>query len=136
MEDKNIDELQRHNNSDNEAISHAQVKVLQQVISGPIPAPQVLKGYDDVYPGAAKIILEDFQKNSSHIREKEREQLRAEISRDRRGQWMAFTIMLLVFGITGLSLYLGNVTFAGVSGLCFVGVVASSFMSGNRKQKK
>lgn len=43
MEDKNIDELQRHNNSDNEAISHAQVKVLQQVIAGPIPAPQVLK---------------------------------------------------------------------------------------------
>lgn len=39
-----------------------------QITSGPIPAPEILRGYDDVYPGAAQIIINDFQENSKHVR--------------------------------------------------------------------
>lgn len=43
-----------------EAISsHLEVT---QITSGPIPAPEILRGYDDIYPGAAQIILTIFKR--------------------------------------------------------------------------
>lgn len=38
------------------------MQVATQITSGPLPAPEILRGYDTVYSGAAKIIIEDFQK--------------------------------------------------------------------------
>lgn len=32
--------------------------------SGPLPPPEVLQGYEDVVPGAARLILEDFDRRS------------------------------------------------------------------------
>lgn len=112
------------------------LQVVKKVIAGPIPAPEILRGYDDVYPGAAKIILDDFQKNSEHIRNKEKKQILGEIERDKRGQWMAFIVLMGTLLTVLVSLYLGNVTFAGASGLAFLGMAASSFMrrSGNTKK--
>lgn len=112
------------------------LQVVQKVIAGPIPAPEILREYDDVYPGAAKIILDDFQKNSEHIRNKEKKQILGEIERDKRGQWMAFIVLMGILLTVLVSLYLGNVTFAGASGLVFLGISACSFIRRPGNQKK
>src|SRR5947209_20027720 len=36
--------------------------------SGPLPSPAVLREYDAVYPGLSKIIVDQFQTESSHRR--------------------------------------------------------------------
>lgn len=40
--------------------------------SGPIPPPDLLRQFDEVYPGAAKQILGDFVEESAHRRSMER----------------------------------------------------------------
>ncbi len=40
--------------------------------SGPIPPPDLLQRFDEVYPGAARQILEDFVQESAHRRSMER----------------------------------------------------------------
>lgn len=113
-------------NANREAIP-AHLKVTQ-ITSGPIPAPEILRGYDNIYPGAAQIIIGDFQENSKHIRLMQKNSLTAEIQKDKRGQWMAFAILVLILVVVIYSLHLGNVTFAGIAGLTFIGLAAQSFL--------
>lgn len=45
----------------------------------------------------------------------------------KRGQYMAFIIAMGLLFIVATSLYLGNITFAGVSGLAFIAYVLKGF---------
>ena len=115
-----------------EAISsHLEVT---QITSGPIPAPEILRGYDDIYPGAAQIIINDFQENSKHVRIMQENSLAAEIQRDKRGQWMAFWVLVLILVVVLYSLYLGNTTCAGIAGLAFIGMAAQSFLKSGKAE--
>mgnify|MGYP000036225192 FL=1 len=106
-----------------------------QITSGPIPAPEILRGYDDVYPGAAQIIINDFQENSKHVRTMQEKSLAAEIQRDKRGQWMAFVILMFILVVVIYSLRLGNITFAGIAGFAFIGLAAQSFLKQRNAEK-
>ncbi|WP_317304552.1 DUF2335 domain-containing protein [Allisonella histaminiformans] len=114
------------------------VVVATQITSGPLPAPDILRGYDDVCPGAAKIILEDFQKNSETVRNMKIKALDAQIAKDKRGQWMAWGILAFILIVILVSLCFGNTTLVGVSGVAFIGLAAQSFLkkdnSGNKEQ--
>ena len=46
--------------------------------SGPIPPPDLLQRFDEVYPGAARQILDDFVQESVHRRAMERKVVSAE----------------------------------------------------------
>lgn len=105
-----------------------------QITSGPIPAPEILRGYDDIYPGAAQIIINDFQENSKHVRIMQENSLAAEIQRDKRGQWMAFWVLVLILVVVLYSLYLGNTTCAGIAGLAFIGMAAQSFLKSGKAE--
>lgn len=94
---------------------------------GPIPPPVIMEGYKNLDPSFPERIMSEFEKNSEHIRVMQEKAQDAEIAKDRRGQWMAFILTLLLLGIIGFSLYLGNMTFAGVGGLVFVVWVIKSF---------
>ena len=49
---------------------------------------------------------------------------------------MAYSILIGILCIVGISLILGNVTFAGVSGLAFLALAAKSSFSENSKKEK
>lgn len=68
-----------------------------EAFSGPLPAPEVLAKYDQVVPGAAKSLFDDFHKNSEHLRSVERVAVHGSVAKDSRAQWMAF---ILVGGMT------------------------------------
>lgn len=114
--------------------SHTQVSVTQDehilqagLYHGPIPLPSVMKGYKDINPKYPDMIMDEFIANSKHIRESEERAQKAEITRDQRGQAMAFILSILLLGIVGFSLSLGNMTFAGVGGLVFVVWIIKTF---------
>lgn len=46
--------------------------------SGPLPPPDLLQRFDEVYPGAARQILDDFVQESAHRRAMERKVVSAE----------------------------------------------------------
>ena len=99
---------------------------------GPLPPAAILQGYKDINPAYADMIMQDFVKNSEHYRSSEMADLEAQIKESRTGQWMAFVLSLALLGIVALSVWLGNITFAGLSGGTFIALLLVGFLK--RKQ--
>ena len=95
---------------------------------GPLPHPQTLEKYDEIVPGSAKLIIEDFQMNTQCIRELREIELKAIIARDVRGQWMAFILAILILILTGCALWLGHVIVAGGAFFTAIGAVIVAFL--------
>jgi uncharacterized membrane protein len=64
--------------------SVAQVQHATQHYSGPIPPPSILKGFDDLVPGAANRLITLAEEESKHRRELETRALDANISTQKR----------------------------------------------------
>lgn len=58
-----------------------EIVVRQLVHAGPLPAPSQVADYEAVYPGAARWIIEQAEKNAAHLREMELRRTRASASR-------------------------------------------------------
>ena len=71
--------------------------VARESYSGPMPKPDHLEQYDRIVPGAAKDILEEFKANGAHMRSIELKALGGAIENDKRGQWMAFFLVVAGF---------------------------------------
>lgn len=102
---------------------------IHQTYEGPIPSPSIMEAYARVDFTFPERIMRDFENNSQHVREKAIKELDASIAEKKRGQWMAFMLSLLLLGIIGLSLWLGNTTFAGIGSFAFVGLLIRSFIN-------
>lgn len=72
--------------------------------------------------------MQQFEYDAEHVREQEKAALIAEIADTRRSQWMAFAIAMFMMIIVLASLLLGNMTFAGISGLAFIAYIVMSFL--------
>lgn len=70
------------------------LKVSQYIVShqGPMPLPGMLKGYNDVVPGFAAKIADNFSKQSDHRREMEQAELALTAKLQTRGQIFGFCI--------------------------------------------
>jgi uncharacterized membrane protein len=75
------------------------VAVQTQSFSGPMPLPEHLAQYDRIVPGAARLIVDEFQSNSKHARDIERIGLRGSIYKDVRAQFIAGILVLIGFGL-------------------------------------
>ncbi|APX73337.1 DUF2335 domain-containing protein [Companilactobacillus allii] len=101
-----------------------------EMYSGPIPHPDILKKYDDMYNGAAQEIIDNGVQESVHRRSMESEYLKQNTVRNRRRDWMGFLIGTLgiVFGF--YLLYLGHTVvgsiFSGGTLVTLVSVFASN----------
>ena len=114
-------------NGENAAVSVAAV-----TYKGLLPPPAILQGYKEINPAYADMIMQDFVKNSEHYRNAEMADLEAQIKESRMGQRMAFLLSLALLGIVALSVWLGNITFAGLSGGTFIVLLLVGFLK--RKQ--
>lgn len=85
-------------------VVHAEIRQTQ----GPLPTPEDLAKYEQLYPGAAKQIFDQFKDQSTHRMALENRVINSNISNSRLGQWMGFSIcmtaligggVLAIFGI-------------------------------------
>ncbi len=94
---------------------------------GPLPPPDMLRGYEETLPGLAERIVTEAETESAHRREMETTALAADISLARRGQagaWMigfAFLIAAVVLVVSG------NAVIGGVLGVVELLLIAASF---------
>ena len=119
-------------NTDNGEI--ATVSLSAVTYKGPLPPAAILQGYKEINPAYADMIMQDFVKNSEHYRNAEMADLEAQIKESRMGQWMAFLLSLALLGIVALSVWLGNITFAGLSGGTFIVLLLAGFLK--KKQQR
>ncbi|EJO23407.1 membrane protein, PF10097 family [Selenomonas sp. FOBRC6] len=112
----------------------AAVSVAAVTYKGPLPPPAILQGYKEINPAYADMIMQDFVKNSEHYRNAEMAELEAQIKESRMGQRMAFLLSLALLCIVALSVWLGNITFAGLSGGTFIVLLLVGFLKKNQQR--
>lgn len=103
----------------------------QQIHSGPIPAPDVLQGYNDIVPDAAERIIQMAEKQQAHRIKMETDVLAAQINEDIRrhgevntGQTNGIIATIFAFSLSGFAFYLGHQASATIIvGVTLVGLV-------------
>jgi len=82
-------------NNHNKVSVHQSERVIQsESFSGPLPPPTLLKQYDEIVPGAAKIILEKFDKQTTHRIEIEKAVIRIGNIKEILGLLLGFIIAM------------------------------------------
>ncbi len=76
--------------------------------SGPLPLPDILKGYEEALPGSADRILQIAEKNADSRRGIEKNETDALIKQAKYGQVFAFIFGLAGLGLAAYFAYLGK----------------------------
>ncbi|EOE6703122.1 DUF2335 domain-containing protein [Morganella morganii] len=108
----------------------------REFFRGPLPHPRQLKQYNDTLPGAAERIFQLTEREQAHRHNSETKALNGAISRDKRGQWMAYSLSLLILGIAAYFAYQGDKWFAGVLITGNLVALATVFSIGKRAGKE
>lgn len=110
--------------------------IAQQVHSGPLPHPEILRGYDSIIPGAAERILRMAETQSEHRQSIEKQVIDTQTKNSKHGVWIAAVLCLSTL-IAGVVLVLMDKeipgTIFGVSGLLSV---VGVFIYGTRMNSK
>ena len=103
---------------------------------GPIPHPEILKGYNDVIPDAAERILKMAENQAIHRQDVEKEVVSSGIRNETLGLVMAFLIVVGTIG-SGIFLIFANKGLLGLSSVIAAIVGAASiFIIGKNKGNK
>jgi uncharacterized membrane protein len=127
---------QQPSNSGSNAGNAAQIRAsLQQVsFSGPLPPPEILRGYETLVSGAADRILSIAEEDAKHLRQIEMAALHAARDESRMGQIFGLIIGLAALGTTIAALILGSPTVAALIGGGTVVGLVSVFILGRMKR--
>lgn len=66
--------------------------------SGPLPPPELLKGYNEVFAGWAERIVAMAERQAQHRQSLEKRVIESNCSAQSRAQWFTFVLALLVIG--------------------------------------
>ncbi|MBS0955906.1 DUF2335 domain-containing protein [Lactiplantibacillus plantarum] len=115
-----------------------QVMAKLEMHSGPIPDPKTLEGYEKLYPGAAKSIIDNGVEEGKHRRSMEKEIVDATKKDRKRRDWMAFALGILGM-LTGAFLihvdhYITGSIFSGASLLGLVGMFLDNSDDDNKDE--
>jgi uncharacterized membrane protein len=109
--------------------------VQQEIHSGPLPAPQVLEGYERICPGAAERIIAMAEAQGRHRQQMERETLAASVewqnkmfAEARRGQFCALAIGMAAIITGGLVVAAGHPVSGSILGGSGVAGLVSAFI--------
>ena len=94
----------------------------RKTFSGPIPHPDLLRGYEDIKEGFAERIVSMTEKQQEHRMECEKRLIKSTVSQRLRGQWMGLCVTMVFAGVAAWLGYLGHDWLAGT---IFGGTIAA-----------
>lgn len=102
----------------------------RQEFSGPLPAPHVLREYEDVKPGLADIIVSQWQQETTHrhstidgLRQTDHEAMQRYYEGERQGQWIGLGAFIALLAVIVVALILGS-DVGAIGGLIVAGAYA------------
>lgn len=135
-----IEEVRRVIREDPDADSETMLRRITSVVaeytSGPLPPPSMLRGYEDVLPGAADRIFTLMEQQSTHRQELESTVLDQNSRSRDRGQIFAFVLCALVIGGGFGAIYLGQSLVGMAAIIIAVGGVAATFLTSRQRQQQ
>lgn len=104
--------------------------------SAPLPPPDLLKQYNEVFPGCAERIVAMAESQSSHRQQVESKVIAGNVTSQTTGLWLGFILALIVILSGAWLVYTGHVAWgAAFAGFPLVSLV-SVFVLGKRQQTK
>lgn len=97
--------------------------------SGPMPSPAQLAEYENVLPGTAKIIRDEFQANSAHVRVMESKAVEYTKQDNVDNRKVAERLVWAALGATVLLALTGHDWVAGTVAVSTVGAVVTGFLN-------
>jgi uncharacterized membrane protein len=109
----------------------------------PLPAPQVLAGYEMVVPGLAREIVDMLTDETAHRQALEREQMQIvrdgmehERARTRRGQYLGFGIAIVFAAVAVYAISKGSSLAGAATAITAIGGLVSVFIYATRTNEK
>lgn len=104
--------------------------------SGPIPPPEILKGYNDIIDGGANRILIMTEMQLSHRISLEKDVIKQQQKQSGRGQIMGFILAFLCLGSATFLGFTGHDTLAGIIATTTILGLVAVFVLGKIRQEK
>lgn len=109
---------------------------IQSTWSGPLPPPQTLAQFEQIYPGSAKMIMDSFHNQTIHRQELEKLAIGSNLEKEKRGQHYGLIIGILGILCGTTCILLGHDT----AGATIIGAdllsLVSVFVLGKARQTK
>ncbi|WP_419802333.1 DUF2335 domain-containing protein [Mucilaginibacter sp.] len=106
-----------------------QILSITKMQSGPLPDPETLQQYKEIYPESVQIIFDVFKNQSSHRTAMETLVVTSQQKQSAWGQIYAFIIAIFVFAGSMFLIYLGHEVSGGILGsVDLVGLVTVFIM--------
>lgn len=115
------------------AIKQDDCSIQAGIYQGPLPHPSIMEGYKLLNADYPERIMRDFEANSEHLRNMQRNAQQAEIDKDRRAQWMAYSLTVFLIMVLVYAIYKDSYIVGGIGGLAFLGLIIKSFVSKGAK---
>lgn len=80
----------------------------ERTFRGPLPAPEDFKAYGEMIPNAPERILSMTEQLVLHRIHTEESIVKSGLVESRRGQWMGYSIVLILIGISTLLVFYGH----------------------------
>lgn len=106
------------------------------LFSGPIPPPEILKGYNEIIRDGAERIFEMAEKQSNHRITLEAEVIKEELRQSSRGQIFGFILGFVGLGLATALAILGHEAIAGIFGTTTLIGLVTVFVIGKKSQGK
>jgi uncharacterized membrane protein len=112
------------------------VEIAQASFSGPLPHPDILRGYDQVVPGAAERILVMAEEQARHRQSLERTVIEGGSRRANLGLWLGFILSIVVLALSAALIVNGYEVAGTVIGSIDLVSLATVFVVGRIDQRK
>lgn len=106
-----------------------------KIHSGPLPPYELIEGYENVYPGSAKLIFDAFEKQSNHRIKMEDTVITSQQRQSDRGQHYALIIALSFLGVAAVCILKGHDIAGSVLGSFDVLAIVTVFITGQYKKE-
>lgn len=110
--------------------------VSRTAFRGPLPPPSMLREYEDIVPGAAERIMARSEREQTHRHGVTDRSIDGAIGKDKRGQWMAYSITIFILIIATVFAWKGQTVFAGTLITIDLIGLASVFAIGRISRRK
>lgn len=124
--------LQRNNDSS----AGGTLTAVSRSFSGPLPPPNVLKGYEDIQPGFANRIITMAESQSQHRQDLEQSIVKSNIRNEKQGMWMSFLLTLFLMSTGFYLIYLDKETAAYFAIFGPVLFHATNYIYNKRREEK
>ena len=108
----------------------------EETFAGPIPHPEIIEKYEKIYPGAAKIIFEEWDRQVKHRHEIEKSVIKTDNTKSILGVLLGFIIVVVAIGGGVYTVLQGKQLFGGGLSLAGLAMLATAFITSKKKKDK